>query len=282
MAEYNVAWHVASIFVLAVVSVAGCAAPLLFHLHNPVCEDDCRGDHEVPLLQEEAESPGADTPAPGRQECHPFIKLGMLFGAGTLLSTGFIHMLAPSIPPLEEADDCRSPVTDSVISPEVADPNQGIHVKILLLEVAISVHSVFVGVALGVADSTRFTQMLGAISFHQFFEGVALSTTIMNANLPLNKILVLSGVFSATTPFGIMIGIFLRAGLAAESPASLITQGVIDAVSGGILIYSSLEIFFAEVSASKCFSALKYQSQAQQLFAMWLGAAIMAVLGIYA
>jgi zinc transporter 1/2/3 len=38
-------------------------------------------------------------------------------------------------------------------------------------------HSIIIGVTLGVTTAPQFLSLLIAISFHQFFEGFALSTT---------------------------------------------------------------------------------------------------------
>lgn len=122
---------------------------------------------------------------------------------------------------------CESP-TESISS--------NAQIKVLLLEIAVSIHSVFVGVALGVADSKRFGQMLAAIalylpfsntrSSHQFFEGIALGTTLVNAGLDRRKIWILSLVFAVTTPIGILVGILIKNSLEGDSSSAFYAQGM--------------------------------------------------------
>ena len=46
-----------------------------------------------------------------------------------------------------------------------------------ILEVGIALHSVVIGVTLGVSRGPEFVSLLIAVAFHQFFEGFALCTT---------------------------------------------------------------------------------------------------------
>jgi solute carrier family 39 (zinc transporter), member 1/2/3 len=46
-----------------------------------------------------------------------------------------------------------------------------------ILEAGIAIHSMVIGVAIGVSGGSEFISLLVAVAFHQFFEGFALATT---------------------------------------------------------------------------------------------------------
>jgi zinc transporter 1/2/3 len=55
-------------------------------------------------------------------------------------------------------------------------------VTVYILELGIALHSIIIGVTLGIARED-FNILLIAICFHQFFEGIALSSIILEAEL---------------------------------------------------------------------------------------------------
>ena len=56
-----------------------------------------------------------------------------------------------------------------------------------VLESGIAFHSVLIGIALGVSDSPcTIRPLLAALTFHQFFEGVALGSCLLQASLSLS------------------------------------------------------------------------------------------------
>jgi solute carrier family 39 (zinc transporter), member 1/2/3 len=66
------------------------------------------------------------------------------------------------------------------------------------------VHSVIIGSSLGVSSGQEFDSLLIAISFHQFFEGIALGTSIVEAQFNnFTKSILLAMVYIVTTPVGI-------------------------------------------------------------------------------
>lgn len=55
-----------------------------------------------------------------------------------------------------------------------------------VLESGIAFHSVLIGIALGVSDSPcTIRPLLAALTFHQFFEGVALGSCLLQASFGL-------------------------------------------------------------------------------------------------
>ncbi|PYH40857.1 ZIP zinc/iron transport family [Aspergillus saccharolyticus JOP 1030-1] len=111
----------------------------------------------------------------------------------------------------------------------------------LILEFGIIFHSVIIGLNLGVTGS-EFATLYPVLVFHQSFEGLGIGARLSaipfapRARLPY----LLCLAYGLTTPIAIAIGLGLRTTYNPNSKESLIIQGVFNAVSAGILIYSAL------------------------------------------
>lgn len=57
----------------------------------------------------------------------------------------------------------------------------------VLLEVGVVLHSVIIGITLGVSGGAEFVPLLIAISVHQFFEAIAISAAAMSCGFPTLK-----------------------------------------------------------------------------------------------
>jgi zinc transporter 1/2/3 len=87
----------------------------------------------------------------------------------------------------------------------------------------------------------EFTTLLIALCFHQFFEGFALGATITDADFPSPLPVIFTVLwYSLTAPIGVAIGISISGSYSENAPATLLVQGILDAVSAGILIYTAL------------------------------------------
>ncbi|KAK9163736.1 hypothetical protein Syun_004638 [Stephania yunnanensis] len=73
------------------------------------------------------------------------------------------------------------------------------------------------------------------------FEGMGLGRCILQAEYKFFKKSVMVFFFSVTTPFGIALGIALSSVYKENSPSSLITVGLLNASSAGLLIYMALD-----------------------------------------
>jgi len=104
-----------------------------------------------------------------------------------------------------------------------------------LLELGIAMHSVVIGVSLGVTSGPEFIPLLIAICFHQLCEGLALGSTVAQSVFQ-NKFLIflLSAVYGVTTPLGVAIGMGIRNSYNANSASSLLVEGIFDSVSAGV------------------------------------------------
>ena len=195
--------------------------------------------------------------------------------------------------------DCESGTDKPEPNPaEVHDPHGHSHglsllqdkhnhrVSTYLLEFGIAMHSVLIGLALGTEEGSTFIALFIALCFHQFFEAIALGAQI--AKLNTKSVVPAIGMvifFSITTPMGIAIGIAIRSNsYNPKSLATLITSGVLDSVSGGILIYVALVNLIAGEMGPTAheFFALKKRLKFLYFVCLYLGAALMAVIGRWA
>lgn len=115
--------------------------------------------------------------------------------------------------------------------------------KLYILEAAIAVHSVIIGFGFGVLDPIETMKkaavLITAFSFHQFFEGIGLSTTIMSMlkhRQDRNLTVAFGLIFSLTFPFGSFVGILN----VSDTYESLILQGCANAFAGGVLLHTAL------------------------------------------
>nr|AMQ48923.1 zip transporter [Salix matsudana] len=110
-----------------------------------------------------------------------------------------------------------------------------------VLELGIVVHSVIIGVSLGASSSPKTIRpLVGALSFHQFFEGIGLGGCITQAKFKTKTMVTMGLFFSLTTPVGIAVGLGISNVYNESSPNALIVEGIFNAASAGILIYMAL------------------------------------------
>jgi solute carrier family 39 (zinc transporter), member 1/2/3 len=152
-----------------------------------------------------------------------------------------------------------------------------------LLEFGVVLHSVIIGIALGVSSGDEFLPLLIALSVHQFFEAFAISTAAMDCGFETLKIpLFLCGLFSVTTPIGQVIGIGLASNYSPNTPGGLLAVGILDGLSAGFLLYDGL-VNMLTPTVTHNHQYPKYRSwQKVAIFAaLWAGSAAMAVIGYW-
>lgn len=110
----------------------------------------------------------------------------------------------------------------------------------------IMIHSFVIGLTLAITSGPEFATLVTAITFHQLFEGLSLGIRI--AGLPVSTVShpslllpllkpVLTFLFAITVPVGIALGIiFLGSGHSTDTAHLKLTQGIMSAVSAGMLI----------------------------------------------
>ncbi|KAJ1942517.1 hypothetical protein FBU59_003175 [Linderina macrospora] len=167
----------------------------------------------------------------------------------------------------------------------LVDPEQRRkHLSTYILELGIALHSVIIGMTLAVTGGGEFKTLLAAISFHQFFEGLALGTRISALTFERHAVmfaLLNACGFALTTPLGQALGIGIRESFAPRSPTTLLTMGVLDGLSAGILMYSAIVNLLVEEFGSS-FRAHSKKSRVLYFAAMYMGCAAMSIIGKWA
>jgi len=156
---------------------------------------------------------------------------------------------------------------------------------LFILEFGVIFHSIFIGLTLAVAGK-EFNVLYIVLVFHQTFEGLGLGSRLATAEWPKKKAWmpwVLGAAYGVTTPIAIAIGLGVRTTFAPGSQRTQIVNGVFDAISAGILIYTGLvELMAHEFMFNP---EMRKASIKMMLFAylcMCLGAGLMALLGKWA
>ncbi|EHA52656.1 hypothetical protein MCOR27_007391 [Pyricularia oryzae] len=156
--------------------------------------------------------------------------------------------------------------------------------NITMLEGGILFHSVFVGITISLTID-GFIILVIAILFHQMFEGLGLGSRIAAVPYPKNSIRpwLLIVAFGTTAPIGQAIGLAVRDSYDPDSAIGLITVGVFNAISSGLLIYAALvdllaEDFLSEEAQKTLTKSLRIQAFSWVL----LGAAGMSIVGAFA
>lgn len=187
----------------------------------------------------------------------------------------------------QHAVDHQDPeVVNSPVSQLDKEQYYGQLVSTVVLEFGIIFHSVFVGLTLAVSGE-EFKTLYVVIVFHQMFEGLGLGTRIAGTEWPSNKRwlpFVLAMAYGLTTPIAIAIGLGVRTTYVPGSRTALITNGVFDSISAGILIYAGIiELMAHEFLYSGQF---KGPGGTKRMFIAYIvvcfGCGLMALLGRWA
>ncbi|KAK4710692.1 hypothetical protein R3W88_005205 [Solanum pinnatisectum] len=152
----------------------------------------------------------------------------------------------------------------------------------MVLELGIIVHSIVIGISLGSSNNTcTIKGLVAALCFHQMFEGMGLGGCILQAEYKMLKKAAMAFFFSVTTPFGIALGIALSNTYQENSPRALITVGLLNASSAGLLIYMALvDLLAADFMGDKLQGSIKLQINA--FIAVLLGAGGMSLMAKWA
>ncbi|KAK5084215.1 hypothetical protein LTR05_005291 [Lithohypha guttulata] len=181
----------------------------------------------------------------------------------------------------------RHPTMGHSSVPGTQDP-QKMLLQCLLLEAGILFHSIFIGMAVSVATGTAFVVLLIAICFHQTFEGFALGARIANlipalfdARSP--KPWIMCFAYGTTTPIGQILGLVLHRLYDPNSEAGLLTVGITNAISSGLLLFAGLVQLVAEdFLTDSSYKALKGKRRIEANLAVACGGLLMAIVGAFA
>ncbi|KAL9276672.1 hypothetical protein ACSQ67_025782 [Phaseolus vulgaris] len=152
----------------------------------------------------------------------------------------------------------------------------------MVLEFGIVVHSVVIGLGVGASNNTcTIKGLIAALCFHQMFEGMGLGGCILQAQYKFLKKAIMVFFFSVTTPFGIALGIALSTTYKENSPSALITVGLLNASSAGLLIYMALvDLLSADFMSPRLQGSITLQLKSY--LAVFLGAGGMSLMAKWA
>jgi zinc transporter 1/2/3 len=111
---------------------------------------------------------------------------------------------------------------------------------IFVLEFGVIFHSIFIGLTLAVTDN--FIILFVVLVFHQTFEGFGLGARLAMATWPKGgwTPYILGMLYAISTPLSIGMGLVANETLSLDAATSKVVNGVFDAISGGILMYTGL------------------------------------------
>ncbi|KDO32036.1 hypothetical protein SPRG_03253 [Saprolegnia parasitica CBS 223.65] len=155
-------------------------------------------------------------------------------------------------------------------------------ISVLIFELGVAIHSVIIGLNLGVTSGTTFTTLLTAICFHQFFEGVAVGSSALLAFDELKATLWTVFGYALTTPLGIVIGIGVSTTYSPTTATALWVQGCLDALAAGILIYTGIvELLTNQYTNNHEFHTKSSRSRLLTYAFVAAGACAMSIVGYW-
>lgn len=165
---------------------------------------------------------------------------------------------------------------------------QKLLLQCLLLEAGILFHSIFIGMALSVSTGTPFLVLLIAISFHQTFEGLALGSRI-SALIPSLfgprslKPWLMALAYGTTTPIGQAIGLGMHGLYDPASTMGLLSVGITNAISSGLLLFAGLvELLAEDFLSDRSYEVLKGRRRLEACVSVAAGGVLMAIVGAFA
>ncbi|XP_023541392.1 probable zinc transporter 10 [Cucurbita pepo subsp. pepo] len=188
------------------------------------------------------------------------------------------------MPENSQGGDQELPIIITSDNKEISSGSQLLRYRVIamVLELGIVVHSVVIGLSLGATNDTcTIKGLVAALCFHQMFEGMGLGGCILQAEYKWMKKAIMAFFFSVTTPFGIALGIGLSKTYKENSPSALITVGLLNASSAGLLIYMALvDLLSADFMGPKLQGSIKLQ--VKSYIAVLLGAGGMSLMAKWA
>ncbi|KAF5641740.1 zinc-regulated transporter 1 [Fusarium tjaetaba] len=155
----------------------------------------------------------------------------------------------------------------------------------LILEFGVLFHSVFIGLNLGVADTSDFDTLFPVLVFHQSFEGLGIGARLSAIPFP-NRLRsmpwLLCLAYGLTTPIAIAVGLGIRKTYDNSSFTANTVNGIFDSISAGILIYTG---FVEMIARDFLFNRERTNDKVRlgfMIVCLFLGAGIMALVGKWA
>ncbi|ESL07554.1 hypothetical protein TRSC58_04755 [Trypanosoma rangeli SC58] len=154
------------------------------------------------------------------------------------------------------------------------------------MEFGVTLHSVFIGLTVGISSDTQTKALLVALVFHQMFEGLALGSRLADASMRMTLELLLAVIFSISAPVGTAVGVGAVVGskVSVTGAAFVVVQAIFDSMCGGILMYLGFVLMLSDfpmdlrrhAGAGMAHSGWK---RLAMFVALWAGAGLMAGIG---
>jgi zinc transporter 1/2/3 len=155
-------------------------------------------------------------------------------------------------------------------------------------EFGLTLHSIFIGLAVGVAGDDDTKALVVALSFHQFFEGVSLGARLYDSTLSTATDSVLAFVFAVAAPIGIGagVGVVGTGAINLSGSTFLLVQGTFDGICAGLLLHIGFTMLVADLPADiprvvRMDDKRATTKRIAIFAALWGGAGIMAFIGKY-
>jgi len=118
-----------------------------------------------------------------------------------------------------------------------------------VLLLAISIHTVFEGLAIGLQDAaTGVWTLFTAIIVHKTIIAFSLGLQFAESLKKKSKAILFMSIFSVLSPIGIAIGTAVSSGGAGDSLAADVVEGVLQCIATGTLLYVSFfEVLMGEI-----------------------------------
>lgn len=155
----------------------------------------------------------------------------------------------------------------------------------IILELGVIVHSIFIGLDLGVLAGNKFNILLAVMVVHETFEGLGLGARLSDIPFPRRwrwLPWMLCFAYGLTMPIAIAVGLVFRRTYDRESDKAHIVSGVFNSISAGILLYSGLVEMLAR---DFIFDHDKTQDTKRitfSLVSLFLGVMVMSILAYWA
>ena len=186
-----------------------------------------------------------------------FFRLANAFAAGLFLGIGFLHMLPESAEALAGAADYPLAELLALLGLAVlltidrvafAERSRAASLRPWALLAALSIHSLVVGVALGLEPKVAGSlAILSAILFHKASDAFALIVNAHAEGVAASRQKAMLVFFSAVTPAGIAFGSLASSGLGGVGAA---VAGGIAAFAAGTLVYVAIVVIVDRELAS--------------------------------
>ncbi|KPA74580.1 putative mitochondrial iron/zinc transporter protein-like protein [Leptomonas pyrrhocoris] len=154
------------------------------------------------------------------------------------------------------------------------------------MEFGVTLHSVFVGLAVGLTTDAELRPLIVALVFHQMFEGMAMGSRLVDADFHAGLEVVLALVFSVSAPAGMAAAtIAVSVSRDAMTGTGFVTlMGVLDSLCGGILLYLAFTLLLGDFVADlkhHCADGRPYRlwKKIGMFVALWIGMGLMALVG---